>query len=274
MTIGIRALLADSLAEARQLAAALNELNIVRRQLEADMVAEAELLLSAHPLETADRFGVCVYEPSWHQGIVGIVAGRLRETINRPVIAFADAGDAAPGELKGSARSVAGLHIRDTLDAIATAQPGLLLKFGGHAMAAGLSLKRIHYRQFASAFDQAVRERLPASALSRRILTDGELTPAELDLEFARELSRASPWGAGFPEPCFHGEFDLISERVVGQAHLKLVLRAEDRLLDAIAFRQGPTGAKRVRAVYQLAENDYRSHCTLQLVVEHLQALA
>jgi len=275
MTIGIRCLLADSLDEARGLAAALDELNRARRTLEQEMVRDAELIVAGHQVDAADRFGVCVYEPGWHQGIVGIVAGRLRERINRPVIAFAEAGDAAPDELKGSARSLPELHVRDALDAVAARYPGLLVRFGGHAMAAGLSVKRVHYERFARAFDAEVARRLPASALARTLVTDGTLEPAELSLDIARSLARGGPWGQGFPEPLFHGEFELISQRVVGEDHLKLVVRHRDRLVDAIAFRQPPLGdVTRVRAAFRLAENDYGSTPTVQLVVEHLEALA
>ncbi|MEQ8483362.1 MAG: single-stranded-DNA-specific exonuclease RecJ [Pseudomonadales bacterium] len=274
MSIGIRCLLADEPGEARRLAAALDELNRVRRELEREMVRDAELIVAARGVDVADRFGVSVYEPGWHQGVIGIVAGRLREKVNRPVVAFADAGPVSPDELKGSARSVPELHVRDVLDAIASRYPGLLTKFGGHAMAAGLSIKRVHYDRFARAFDAEVRRVLPPSALDRILETDGRLAPDELCLDMARCLAQGGPWGQGFPEPLFHGEFDLISQRVVGEDHLKLVVRQDGRLVDAIAFRQGPLpGAERVHMAYRLSENDYGGSATLQLVVEHLQAL-
>lgn len=275
MTLGIRCLLADSLGEARELARALDELNLARRELEQVMVRDAELIVAHHEVAAGDRFGVCVYDPGWHQGVVGLVAGRLRERIDRPVIAFADAGAVAPDELKGSARSVPQLHVRDALDAIAVRYPGMLVKFGGHAMAAGLSIKRVHYERFARAFDAEVQRLLPAAALQRRIETDGSLDDAELTLATARLLKESGPWGQGFPEPSFHDEFDLVSQRVVGQAHLKLVVRRGRRVLDAIAFRQPPLrDARRLQLVYRLAENDYGDPPTLQLVVEHLRVLA
>ncbi len=275
MTLGIRCLLADDLEEARGHARALDELNRARRALEQDMVRDAELIVAGHRVDAAERFGVCVYEPGWHQGIVGIVAGRLREKIHRPVIAFADAGSSAPDELKGSARSVPELHVRDALDAVAASHPGMLSRFGGHAMAAGLSIKRVHYERFARAFDAEVARVLPRSALTQTLVTDGVLTPEELSLDMARTLAGAGPWGQAFPEPLFHGDFDLVSQRVVGEAHLKLVVRCEDRLVDAIAFRQEPLGdVTRVRAAFRLAENDYGPAPTLQLVVEHLAPLA
>lgn len=271
MTIGIRCLLASELEEARTLARALDELNRARRALEEEMVREAELIVAGHRLPAADRFGVCVYEPGWHQGVIGIVAGRLREKINRPVIAFADAGDLYPDELKGSARSVPELHVRDALDAVATRYPGLLMRFGGHAMAAGLSIKRVHYERFAKAFDAVVAERLPPHALEWTLESDGALTAADLCLETARCLADGGPWGQGFPEPLFHADVELVSQRVVGEAHLKLVVRLDGRLVDAIAFRQPPLeGVRRLRLAFRLAENDYGDLPTLQLVVEHL----
>lgn len=275
MTIGIRCLMADTLAEARQLARALDELNTTRRELEQTMINDAQLIVAGHTADVRDRFGVCVYDESWHQGVVGIVAGRMREKFHRPVIAFAEAGDLAPDELKGSARSLPELHIRDVLDAIAARYPSMLEKFGGHAMAAGLSLKRVHYDRFAKAFDEQVRRVLPVEALQPSITTDGALDDEEFSLEVARLLQESGPWGQSFPEPQFCGEFEVVSQRVVGEHHLKLVLKRSDRLFDAIAFRQPPLDAPgMVSAVFRLSENDYRDQPTLQLVVEHVAALA
>ena len=274
MSLGIRCLLATELEQARNLARALDELNHARRQLEQEMVRDAELIVAGHRLDAGERFGVCVYEPGWHQGVIGIVAGRLRERINRPVVAFAEAGPASPDELKGSARSVPALHVRDALDAVASRHPGMLSRFGGHAMAAGLSLKRVHYERFATAFDAEVRRQIPAAALEHRLETDGELDAGELSLDMARRLAGGGPWGQGFPEPLFHGDFELVSQRVVGEDHLKLVVRHGGRLVDAIAFRQAPVEeARRLRLAYRLAENDYGDLPTLQLVVEHLRPL-
>jgi single-stranded-DNA-specific exonuclease len=275
MTIGIRCLLAPDLAEARGLARALDELNRARRELELDMVRDAELIVAQHLQPPADRFGVCVYDPGWHQGIVGLVAGRLREQLERPVVAFADAGAAAPDELKGSARSVTAVHVRDVLDAVAARYPGMLVRFGGHAMAAGLAIKRIHYERFARAFDAAVREVVPPAALEKVLETDGSLADGELSLEMARAVHEGGPWGHGFPEPLFVDEFELVSQRVVGETHLKLVVKRGTRVVDAIAFRRPPLGdVRRVRLVYRLAENTFGNLPTLQLVVEHLEALA
>lgn len=273
MTIGIRCLLATEESEALDLATALDELNRTRRALEQDMVRDAELIVAASTPVTDDHYGVCVYDPSWHQGVVGIVAGRMKDKLHRPVIAFAEAGDSAPDELKGSARSLPELHIRDALDAIATRYPGMLSKFGGHAMAAGLSIKRVHYRRFAKAFDAMVRERVPKQALQPELLTDGELAESDFTLGMARTLAQAGPWGQAFPAPLFHGEFVIVSQRVVGEQHLKLVLKTGGRLVDAISFRTPPVDAERVLVAFRLEENEYRDNVTLQLMVEHIAAL-
>ncbi|MCP5181057.1 MAG: single-stranded-DNA-specific exonuclease RecJ [Pseudomonadales bacterium] len=282
MTIGIRCLLATDDAEARHLAVALDQLNVARRELEQVMVADAELIVADQLAAGIQRDGVCVYDPTWHQGVVGIVAGRLKDRLHRPVIAFAEAGNSAPDELKGSARSIEGLHMRDMLDEIATTHPGLLPRFGGHAMAAGLSLKRVHFKQFASAFDRKVRERLPEDLRAHVLHTDGELTADELSLTLAEQLAEGGPWGQGFPAPLFEGTFDVVSQRVVGEAHLKLTLAIplgggdRRRLLDAIAFRQPPlaNGSRQVRMAYRLERNDWGDVPTLQLQVEHLTPLS
>ncbi len=274
MTLGIQCLLASDLVQARDLASALDELNHARRAIEQEMVQDAELIVSAHDEAVAGRFGITVYDPSWHQGVVGIVAGRLREKVHRPVIAFAEAGDMAPDELKGSARSLPGLHIRDVLDQIASRYPGLVIRFGGHAMAAGLSIKRVHYPRFEKVFDSLVGEHLPEDALSPILESDGPLAVDEMTLEMAERLAEAGPWGQQFPEPVFHDQFELISQRVVGENHLKLVLKKEGRLFDAIAFRQPPLADVQVlEAAYRLEANRYRNRVTLQLVVQHLAPL-
>lgn len=275
MTFGIKCLLAETLAEARRHAATLEKLNDARRELQQEMEEDAELIVSDQGQAVGDRFAVCVFAPDWHQGIIGIVAGRLRERINRPVIAFAPAGDIEPHALRGSARSVPELHIRDALDAVANNHPGLLMKFGGHAMAAGLSIRRAHYERFAEAFDGEVRKRLPPSALQAKIETDGVLDGGEITLENAARLADGGPWGQAFPEPLFRGEFDLVSQRVVGETHLRLVLKCGDRLVDAIAFGQPPLpGVSRLFTVYRLDVNDYGAAPTVQLRLEHLRALA
>ncbi len=275
MTIGIQCLLADELEAARGLAIALDHLNRSRQALERDMVGDAELLL-AENMARGDQVGLTVYHDSFHAGVVGIVAGRLREKFSKPVIAFADAGHGAPDELKGSARSIDGLHIRDVLDGVASSHPGLLIKFGGHAMAAGLSIKRVHLERFTVIFDKAVRAVTAPSMFEAAMVTDGELLPEQLTLDTANRLIAGGPWGNGFEPPMFWGEFELVNQRVVGEAHLKVVLKHEGAVVDGIAFRQLPlTGApSRVRLVYQLAVNDYGQWPTVQLLVEHIEAVA
>jgi single-stranded-DNA-specific exonuclease len=275
MAIGIKCLLADTLGEARSLAQALDQLNRTRRELEADMVGDAELLLATDAADDS-RVGLCVYHESFHQGVVGIVAGRLRERFNKPAIVFADAGSIAADELKGSARSIDGLHIRDVLDQIATQHPGLLLKFGGHAMAAGMSIKRVHFERFGVIFDKVVRTHVSDAMLEAELGSDGALREEDINLSLVHALNDGGPWGSAFPEPLFDGEFEVVSQRVVGQTHLKLVLKYGARVVDAIAFRQPPlpSGTERVEVAFKLQENDYGQVPTVQLVVEYLQPLA
>ena len=274
MSVGIRCLVTDDPAEAGQLAAELDGLNQTRREIEQGMVADAEMILTQITPDP-DEMGIAVYHESFHQGVVGIVAGRLREKFHRPAIVFADASEGSD-ELKGSARSIDGLNIRDLLDSIATKRPGMLLKFGGHAMAAGLSIKRVHLPRFQTAFDKAVRAAVTPDMLDAVLLTDGELAKEALNLDTVAKLANAGPWGNGFAEPIFAGEFTLVNQRVVGQDHLKLVFALQDQLIDAIAFRQPPLDGQpqRVRVVYKPALNDYGGQQTLQLMVEYIEAMS
>ena len=269
MSVGIQCLLAEDLDAAAPLAAALNELNATRREIEAGMTAEATALAQAQA--SSERAAICVYHPSWHQGVVGIVAGRMREGFHRPAIAFADAGESAPDELKGSARSIPGLHLRDALADVATRFPGLIDRFGGHAMAAGLTIRRSCLTRFARAFEDAVASRVTEQDLRGARCTDGELAAAELSVANAMLIAEHGPWGQAFEEPTFHGEFNLVSQRVVGERHLKLALRCGKRVVDAIAFDQAPVDAQRIRALYRLGMNDYMDAVTLQLVIEALE---
>ncbi len=272
MTVGIQCLLASSMDEARPLAAQLDELNRERRGIEQSMLADAELLVAEAEGGIEGKFGIVVFHPSWHQGVVGLIAGRLRERHQRPVIAFAEAGGEGL-ELKGSARSLPELHIRDALAAIAARDPALLIRFGGHAMAAGMTLDRRCLPRFAKAFDEEVRRHLPVEALQGRLETDGELDADELTLDNALRLAEGGPWGQAFPEPLFHGDFDLVSQRVVGKEHLKLVVKRQDRLIGAIAFRQKPIeDCNRVRLAYALEVNDYRD-LALELRVAQIEPL-
>jgi single-stranded-DNA-specific exonuclease len=273
MSLGIECLLCDDEALARDMAQQLDELNKDRKAIEQGMQREALAQLKDLPL--ADMpFGLCLFEPDWHQGVIGILASRLKERYHRPAIAFADAGD---GLLKGSARSVPGLHIRDALDAVAARHPGLISKFGGHAMAAGLSLPQEHYGAFAAAFDAEVRRQLSEDDLTGRLLSDGQLGVEEFHLELARALRHAGPWGQHFPEPLFHGVFQIVTQRVVGEKHLKLVLKTEcgGQTLDGIAFNVDRDtwpnpNVRWVELAYKLDVNEYQGRESVQLMVVHL----
>ena len=257
----------------------LDALNRDRKAIERDMQQQALKTLESMQLdETALPFGLCLYDPEWHQGVIGILASRLKDRFHRPVIAFADAGD---GMVKGSARSVNGLHIRDALDAVAARHPELISKFGGHAMAAGLSLREADFPAFAAAFDAEVRRQLQAEDLTGRLLSDGELQASDLSMDIAASLREAGPWGQHFPEPLFHGEFQVLQQRLVGERHLKLVLRVPGTAqpLDAIAFNIDPqcwpnASVSRVLLAYTLDINEFRGRQSLQLMVRHLEPVS
>ena len=280
MSIGIRCLLSESPSEALNLAAELDDLNRERRSIEQSMKDDAMRALSHLQLD-ASRVpaGLCLYDPTWHQGVVGILASRIKEQFHRPVIAFAEVDD---GEIKGSARSIPGLHMRDTLDLVAKRHPKLLSKFGGHAMAAGLSLAKADFDDFKEAFVDAVAEQLSEEQLEAVVHSDGELSPAELSLDNAELLRNAGPWGQAFPAPLFHGRFSLQQQRIVGERHLKMTLAPLDQpqaIIDAIAFNvdtaQWPDPAVReVELVYKLDSNLWRDRLSLQLLVEHLRPAA
>jgi single-stranded-DNA-specific exonuclease len=273
MSLGIECLLCEDEALARDMAVQLDELNKDRKSIEQGMQREALAQLKELPLEDLP-FGLCLFEADWHQGVIGILASRLKERYHRPTIAFADAGD---GLLKGSARSVPGFHIRDALDAVAAKHPGLISKFGGHAMAAGLSLPQANFGAFAAAFDAEVRRQLCEDDLTGRLLTDGQLSVEEFHLELARALRNAGPWGQHFPEPMFHGVFQLVQQRIVGERHLKLVLKSEcgSLTLDGIAFNvareiwPNPT-VRWAEVAYKLDVNEYRGQESVQLMVAHI----
>jgi len=275
MSLGIECLLADDFARATELARTLDQLNRERREIERDMREQAVIAVDALHLESGLPRGLCLFDESWHQGVIGIVAARVRERVHRPVIAFAPS---IGTEIKGSARSVPGLHIRDVLDAVATRHPTLLRKFGGHAMAAGLTLERDNFKDFSAAFDDEVSRWLSEDDLHGTIFSDGELVPTDFTLELAELLRAGGPWGAAFPEPIFDGTFDILERRVVGEKHLKLVLRLASggRPLHAIAF--GAADAQsigaRVQAAYRLDINEYQGNRSVQLVVEHLEPAA
>ena len=278
MSIGIQCLLEDDLATAEPLAARLDELNRERRSIEARMqeVALGAVRCLADPGPGAlQRSGVCLFDESWHQGVVGLVASRVKDRLRRPVIAFALADRAS---LRGSARSVAGIHIRDVLDSIATRHPDLIERFGGHAMAAGVSLERAKLDRFARAFDEEVARWTAGAPAADTIETDGELTPAEIALDTAQALRAGGPWGQAFPEPCFDGLFSIRSARVIAERHVKMWVEvpASGRAFDAMAFNHLEEGAQFVppaglaQLVYRLEVNEYQGERRLQLLIDHL----
>lgn len=282
MSIGIQCLLTDDTSVAQQLAMRLDELNEERRTIEARMRQEALAAVRrlAEPGPGAiERSGVCLFDESWHQGVVGLVASRVKERVRRPVIAFATAD---PATLRGSARSVTGVHIRDVLDAVATRHPGLISRFGGHAMAAGLTLERARLDEFARAFDEEVGRWMDGRAGAEQIETDGELGIAEIALETAEALRAGGPWGQAFPEPSFDGVFSVRSARVIGERHVKMWVEPESsgRSFDAVVFNhfeEGATGVLpegQVRLVYRLDVNEYQGERRLQLLVDHLLPVA
>jgi len=278
MSLGIELLLTDDPERAQALAQRLDDFNRERRAIEDEMKAEAMLILDEMALEEGADLpvGLCLYEPHWHQGVIGILASRIKDRLHRPVIVFAQAEN---GSLKGSARSVPGLHIRDALDAVAANNPGLLSKFGGHAMAAGLSLAADDFERFRNAFDAEVRRHLGPQDLCQEILSDGELPAEALSLELAETLRAGGPWGQGFPEPLFDGVFELVNRRIVGDKHLKLVVRppGSEQALDAIAFNtvddDWPAEVQRVELAYRLDVNEFNGRRSAQLLVEYLEPL-
>ena len=279
MSIGIRCLLAGTLSEARALAGELDALNRQRRQIEADMQVQAMAAVKGVGAWRDDqrRAGLCLFDAGWHQGVVGLVASRIKDRTGRPVVAFAPAGDGL--ELRGSARSIAGVHVRDVLESIATRHAGLIKRFGGHAMAAGLTIEQADLDRFARAFDSAVAERLAQVESDDMVWTDGVLTDAEISLTTAQLLRDAGPWGQAFPEPSFEGEFEIEAARVIGDKHVKCWLRPVGstarfdaiafNLLDGERFAAPPQG--RLRLAYRLDINHWQGEKRLQLLIEHIE---
>jgi single-stranded-DNA-specific exonuclease len=278
MSIGIECLLCEDMATARSQASRLHQINQERRVIEQVMQDEALRILAKLELHEASNLPVAMtlYQSGWHQGVIGILASRIKDRLHRPTIAFAD-GDA--GELKGSARSIPGIHIRDILDAVATRHPGLVTRFGGHAMAAGLTLPREAYDEFAAAFVAEVERHAQDVHLQAVIESDGELAAEDFQLALATQLRFAGPWGQHFPEPVFDGRFTVVSQRLVGEKHLKLVLSpaGSDTLLDAIAFNIDPRvwpdlSVNAIEIAYRLDVNEFRGQRSVQLMVEQLVA--
>ncbi len=279
MSLGIQCLLTEDHGLAKTIALQLDDLNNDRKEVEGQMKQEALALLGEMKKLDGQHLpaGVCLFDGNWHQGVIGILASRIKDQVHRPVIAFAPAGNDL---IKGSARSIPGVHVRDVLSDIATLHPKLLSKFGGHAMAAGLTLHMHDYPAFALAFDVLVRKRLAAVDLEQKIWSDGELTEEGMTLELAGLLQSAATWGHEFPEPVFHGQFEVVQARIVGQQHLKLVLRIPNgnSLFDGIAFfvdkPEQWLGLRACNAAYRLDINEYKGRRTVQLLVQYLEKVS
>ncbi len=278
MSLGIRCLIADNVPLANDIARQLDAFNQQRRAAEQAMKQDAmQIIEDTYTFDKArQNWGICLYDKHWHQGVIGILASRIKDHFHRPVIAFAPAGEDL---IKGSGRSIEGVHIRDVLSEIATENPDLIIEFGGHAMAAGLSLHTHHLPLFTLAFDEAVAKRLENNDLEQKIFSDGELSDAELNLEFAELLQNAAIWGQHFPEPVFHGQFDVVDLRVLKDQHLKMTVRALNGiiLVDAIAFfveqPEKWLETRRLLMAYRLDVNVFRDKKTLQLAVVHLEKM-
>jgi single-stranded-DNA-specific exonuclease len=279
MSIGIECLLSDDNEQALRYAATLNQMNLQRRQIEGEMLEQAFKLLEQSILELDNSDSIpdalALYDDQWHQGVVGLLASRIKEKFHRPVIAFADAGN---GEIKGSGRSISGLHIRDVLDAISKQHSGLIDKFGGHAMAAGLTIKQEKFEQFQLAFNEHVSSVLRPEDLNNTNETDGSIDGKYLTIETSEQLKYASPWGQLFPEPVFDDVFKIVNWRIVGEKHLKLDLAKESsgEYYSAIAFNKTdvdlPVGDNNIHIAYRLDVNEFRGNRSLQLIVQHIEA--
>jgi single-stranded-DNA-specific exonuclease len=276
MSLGIRCLLTDDKQEAQDIAEQLDMLNHERRSIEDDMKQDAYKILASLAVkdQQAEQWGVCLFDEHWHQGVIGILASRIKEKLNRPVIAFAKSSE---DEVKGSARSIPGLHIRDTLDDIASQHPQLLKKFGGHAMAAGMSLAAKDLALFTALFNEAVKQRLNAEKPENVFLVDGEIPDEDINLALAETLRNGGPWGQSFPEPVFVGTFRVKNARILAQKHIKLELETQQkcRKIDAIYFNvdkpDSIIGLANVRLVYTLDVNTYMGRSRVQLIVKHIE---
>ena len=279
MSIGIECLLSDDYTQALQYATTLNQMNIQRRQIEGEMLEQALRLLEDQVMLLGESENIpnamALYDEKWHQGVVGLLASRIKEKFHRPVIAFADSGN---GEVKGSGRSIQGLHIRDVLDAISTKHTGLIDKFGGHAMAAGLTMKKENFEQFSQAFDEQVTLVLRPEDLTNVNETDGSIDATQLTMETSEQLKYASPWGQLFPEPAFDDVFKVLNWRIVGEKHLKLDLVKPEtgECYAAIAFNKTdvdlPAESDSIHIVYRLDVNEFRGKRNLQLIVQHIES--
>jgi single-stranded-DNA-specific exonuclease len=269
MTLGIQCLLAESAAEAMRIAQQLHDLNVQRRSIEADMQDSANISLD--DISVDDQFSISMYQPDWHQGVIGILASRLKERFHRPVFAFADAGN---GLLKGSGRSISSLHLRDALDLLSKHQPDLIIKFGGHAMAAGLSIQQVDFERFTHGFEAVVKSLITEADLQSVLEVDGGLDTADMTLQTAQALEN-QVWGQGFAPPLFFDEFEVINQRLLAEKHLKLTLKTtasgSPLLIDAIYFNQAEFLAPQIQAAYQLQINSYNGAQKVQLNLRYVQ---
>ena len=276
MSLGIECLLTDDEDDAIKIAEKLNRLNIERRKIQDNMQEEALAELEKYLQDTSGEipYGICIYDKDWHQGVVGILASKIKEKFNRPVIVFAKENE---GVLKGSARSISGLHIKDVFDEIATLHPELILTFGGHAMAAGLTIKESEYSNFSNIFNKYANQYISSDRLEDAYLTDGELSDEDFTVPLAQAIQDAGPWGQSFPEPTFAGQFKILDKRVVGENHLKLKLqlRGNSATLDAIAFNMTDTNwppeTQQIVSAYRLGINDFQGNTQVQLFLEHIE---
>ncbi|PIT15254.1 single-stranded-DNA-specific exonuclease RecJ [Snodgrassella alvi] len=268
MSLGIACLLSDDMESATDLALQLDDLNRERRQIQRSMQDEANLQLAT--IDTENSYSIVAYHDSWHQGVTGIVAGRLRETFHRPSIVFAQAED---GTLRGSGRSITGLHLRDALDLISKRRPEIIQKFGGHAMAAGLSIASIHLPAFQREFEAVCQRLIQPADLNHTYQTDGSLDDGHLNLDTAQQLA-ALVWGQNFPEPCFCDEFRVIRQQSVGTGHIKAVLRKSNCECEAMFFRCGTPLPEHIRVVYRLVANEWRQQMELQLYADYWEICA
>ena len=275
MSLGIECLLTDDKENAVEMAKKLNQLNIERRQIQNNMEEQALTEFEKYLQDTSKKMphGICIYNQNWHQGVVGILAAKIKEKFNRPVIVFAQE---CQGILKGSARSITELHIKDVFDEIARLYPELILTFGGHAMAAGLTIEESQFDRFSDVFNKVVNQYISSDSLEDQCLTDGELSGDDFSLPLALAIQNAGPWGQSFPEPIFVGQFKILDKRVVGESHLKLKLQSRNNnTLDAIAFNMTdddwPSKLEQIISTYRLGINNYRGHSQVQLFIEHIE---
>ena len=275
MSLGIECLLTDDKENAVEMAKKLNQLNIERRQIQNNMEEQALTEFEKYLQDTSKKMphGICIYNQNWHQGVVGVLAAKIKEKFNRPVIVFAQE---CQGILKGSARSITELHIKDVFDEIARLYPELILTFGGHAMAAGLTIEESQFDRFSDVFNKVVDRYISSDSLEDQCLTDGELSGDDFSLPLALAIQNAGPWGQSFPEPIFVGQFKILDKRVVGESHLKLKLQSRNNnTLDAIAFNMTdddwPSKLEQITSTYRLGINNYRGHSQIQLFIEHIE---